>query len=108
MKGNKEIGRRLGALLLALLMCIALMPAGVFADDEGDAQVGDKIVLEQSQEPAADGAESTADEPVPCTHASLDKIAVKACNRTALARFREPEEYEQSRIIILGLSAFCG
>ena len=78
MKGNKEIGRRLGSLLLALLMCIALMPAGVFADDEGDAQVGDKIVLEQSQEPAADGAESTADEPVPCTHASLDKIAVKA------------------------------
>lgn len=84
MKGNKEIGRRSGSLLLALLICIALMPAGVFADDEGDAQVGDKIVLDQSQEPAAgeavtggtaNGAESPADEPVPCTHESLEKIA---------------------------------
>ena len=53
MKGNRKMGRRLSSLLLALLMCIALMPAGVFADDEGNAQIGDETVLEQSQEPAA-------------------------------------------------------
>ena len=77
MKRNKEIGRRLGSVLLALMLCITLMPAGVFADDEGDAQAGEEIVLEQPQEPAADeaavdgaadSAESPADEPVPCTH----------------------------------------
>lgn len=50
MKKYKENVRRLCAVLLALMMCVTFMPAGVFAEGEPDAQGGEEIVLDQPQE----------------------------------------------------------
>ncbi len=47
---KEKKARRISSVLLALLLCIAMLPAGVFADNEGD------ITSDQSQEIAAEAA----------------------------------------------------
>ena len=96
MKTFKEKGRRISSVLLTLLLCVAMLPAGVFADNEGDAQGSGDVTVEELNLETVDGAAGDlsetdqelpladpAEEPAECTHASLKMIpADKAsCNK---------------------------
>ena len=96
MKTFKEKGRRISSVLLTLLLCVAMLPAGVFADNEGDAQGSGDVTVEELNLETVDGAAGDlsetdqelpladpVEEPAECTHASLKMIpADKAsCNK---------------------------
>ncbi len=72
MKKIKETGRRISSMLLILLMCIALLPAGAFAEGEVDVQGNDAAAVEaqdqniespDAEEPAAEEVLEDAEEP---------------------------------------------
>ena len=65
MKKFRETGRKISSMLLILLMCIALLPVGVFAEDEIDGSSNDETAVEvqaqaQDQESEAPDAEEPA------------------------------------------------
>lgn len=92
MKKFRETGRKISSMLLILLMCITLLPVGVFADDETDVQGRDEVAAEIQDQ---DIESSDIEQPVieedlddvkdapECAHESLKRIpAVKAkCNK---------------------------
>ena len=53
---EKKATRRISSVLLALLLCIAMLPTGVFADNEGN------ITSDQSQEIAAEAADAQSND----------------------------------------------
>ena len=93
---KEKKARRISSVLLALLLCIAMLPAGVFADNEGD------ITSDQSQEIAAEAAVTDGEvaaepaaapdaDPSGCTHTYLKTVQAKkaSCKETGTVQHYE-------------------
>ena len=78
MKKFKEKRRRISTVLLSLLLCVAFMPAGAFATDEGEAQTGEPLAVEQSQDTAAEDPQPEPFNPGPVASSFIhDGVSVK-------------------------------
>ena len=75
MKSKHLTLRRISSLLLAVMMCISLMPAGVFADSGDNATAVQEVSGEAAALEAVEAAaESDGDEPAVCAHDALTKV----------------------------------
>lgn len=88
---EKKATRRISSVLLALLLCIAMLPAGVFADNEGDITSDQfrEITAEAAVTEGEVAAEPSAADPVECTHMNLKTIPGKkaSCKETGTVQY---------------------